>query len=260
MEKNGSPVGTQAVQRAMSVLACFRDGGPMLSASDLARRTELSTSTAHRLARALVSMGFLEQDARTSRYRLGPSMTELGQLSFHQRGLHRVAPELGQLARATSATVDLAIRNGRYAVILIGGSVDPESGTGLRRPLHSTALGKVLLAWAPPGEEDLAALGPLRAQTERTIVDPCDLRAEIERVRKTGYALNDGESSHGIRTLAVPVLDRAEQVRYALAVRSTPEVITDARIGWFAMHARACARALEVLLLSPEERRVTDFG
>ncbi|MFF4417812.1 IclR family transcriptional regulator [Streptosporangium sp. NPDC001559] len=259
MEKSGSPSGTQAVQRAMSVLACFRDGGPTLSASDLARRTRLSTSTAHRLARALVSTGFLEQDARTSRYRLGPSMTELGRLSFHQRGLHRVAPELGQLAHATSATVDLAIRNGPHAVILIGGSVDPDDGTGLRRPLHSTALGKVLLAWAPPGEDDVAALGPLRPQTERTIVDPEELRAEIERVRKVGYALNDGESSHGIRTLAVPVLDRAEQVRYALAVRSTPEVITDTRIGWFAMHARACARALEVLLLPPEERRITDF-
>ncbi|MEV7008490.1 IclR family transcriptional regulator [Streptosporangium sp. NPDC051022] len=260
MDNDRTPAGAQAVQRAMNVLASFQDGGPTLSASDLSRRTGLSTSTAHRLARALVSGGFLEQDARTARYRLGPSMTELGRLSFHQRGLHRVAPELGQLARVTSATVDLAIRNGRHAVILIGGSVDPESGTGLRRPLHSTALGKVLLAWAPPGEEDPAALAPLRPQTERTIVDLDDLRAETERVRRTGYALNDGESFHGVRTLAVPVLDRAERVRYALAVRSTPAVITDARIGWFAMHARACARALEVLLLSPEERGLAAFG
>lgn len=53
----------------------------------------------------------------------------------------------------------------------------------------------------------------------------------------------------------MPVLDRLDHVRYALAVRSTPRVMSDARIGWFVTHARACARALEVLLLPPAERR-----
>ncbi|MER7617749.1 IclR family transcriptional regulator domain-containing protein, partial [Nonomuraea wenchangensis] len=100
------------------------------------------------------------------------------------------------------------------------------------------------------------ALGPLRALTGRTIVDHAELRAELDRVREAGYALNDGESGDGIRTVAVPVLDRRDHARYALAVRSTPLVIGDARIGWFAAHARACARALEVLLIPPAERRL----
>lgn len=80
------PAGAQAVRRALDVLHCFHDNGPDLSASDLARRLGLSTSTAHRLARTLLGAGFLEQDARTARYRLGPAMTELGRLSYHQRG------------------------------------------------------------------------------------------------------------------------------------------------------------------------------
>ncbi|MEU6411826.1 IclR family transcriptional regulator [Microbispora sp. NPDC046933] len=250
--------GAQAVQRAMAVLTCFQDGGPPLSASDIARRLGLSGSTAHRLAQALAGSGFLEQDPQTARYRLGPSVTELGRLSFHQRGLHRVTPELNQLARVTSATVDLAMRNGKHAVILLGGSVDPDSAIGLRRPLHSTALGKVLLAWAAPPGDDLTLLGSLPPQTDRTITDPGELRAEIEKVRENGYALNDGESAYGVRTLAVPVLDRAEHARYALAVRATPRLITEARIGWFVSHALACARALEVLLLPPSERRIAD--
>jgi DNA-binding IclR family transcriptional regulator len=242
--------GSQAVHRALSVLQCFRDNAPALSASDLARRLDLPTSTAHRLARALVDQGFLEQDPQTSRYRLGPAITELGQLSFHQRGLHRAAPELEQLTRITGATVDLAIRSGGQAVILAGGSVR-ENGFGLRRPLHSTALGKVLLAWDPT---DLDTLGPLTALTARTIVHVDDLRIEVARVRRLGYALNDRESSDGIRTLAVPVLDRYERVHCAVAARSTPEVLTDARLGWFLAHIRDCARALEVLLLPPASR------
>jgi DNA-binding IclR family transcriptional regulator len=247
--------GVQAVRRAIGMLGCFGGGDASLSLSDLSRRMELSTSTTHRLARTLTAAGFLEQETRTGRYRLGPSITELGQLSFHRRGLHRIAPELAELARVTSATVDLAVRNDRHAVILLGGSLNPDSGIGLRRLLHSTALGKVLLAWAPEGRADLEALGPLRALTGRTIVEHGELRAELERVREAGYALNDGESSDGVRTIAVPVLDRLSHVRYALAVRSTPQVISDARLGWFAAHARACARTLEVLLLPPDERR-----
>jgi DNA-binding IclR family transcriptional regulator len=77
----------------------------------------------------------------------------------------------------------------------------------------------------------------------------------LARVRNNAYALNDGESAYGVRTLAVPVLDGAGHARFALAVRATPEVITEARTEWFLVQARSCARALEVLLLSPAERR-----
>ncbi|WP_327267279.1 IclR family transcriptional regulator [Streptomyces sp. NBC_01218] len=248
-----APGGAQAVQRALDVLHCFHDNGPDLSASDLARRLSLSVSTAHRLARTLLGAEFLEQDARTSRYRLGPAVTELGRLSYHQRGLHLAAPELADLADRTGATADLALRSGPYAVIVAGGSVTPK--VGLRRPLHSTALGKVLLAWATPGEGGPSSLPPLPAFTDRTIVEPAALDAELARVRSAGYAVNDGESAHGVRTLAVPVLDGAGHARFALAVRGTPSVITEARTDGFLAQARSCARALEVLLLSPGERR-----
>ncbi|MFI8435410.1 IclR family transcriptional regulator [Streptomyces sp. NPDC079020] len=248
-----APGGAQAVRRALDVLHCFHDNGPDLSASDLARRLELSVSTAHRLARTLLGAGFLEQDPRTSRYRLGPAVTELGRLSYHQRGLHLAAPELADLAERTGATADLALRSGPHAVIVAGGSVAPR--VGLRRPLHSTALGKVLLAWARPGEGGPGSLPPLPAFTDRTIVDPAALRDELARVRADEYALNDGESAYGVRTLAVPVLDGAGHARFALAVRATPAVITPERTGRLLAQARSCARALEVLLLSPAERR-----
>ncbi|GHF05691.1 IclR family transcriptional regulator [Streptomyces spiralis] len=248
-----SPSGAQAVQRALDVLHCFHDNAPDLSASELARRLNLSTSTAHRLARTLLGAGFLEQDARTARYRLGPAVTELGRLSYHQRGLHLAAPELADLAQRTGATADLALRSGPHAVIVAGGSVTPK--VGLRRPLHSTALGKVLLAWPRPGEGGPESLPPLPAFTDRTIVEPAALAAELERVRVAEYALNDGESAYGVRTLAVPVLDHMESARFALAVRATPDVITHDRMSWFLTQARTCARALEILLLPPSERR-----
>ncbi|MFJ5229695.1 IclR family transcriptional regulator [Kitasatospora sp. NPDC088391] len=246
------PAGAQAVHRALGLLQSFHDNGPDLSASELARRTGLSVSTAHRLARTLVATGFLDQDERTARYRLGPAVAELGQLAFHRRGLHLAAPELDRLARRTGAVADLAIRSGPHAVVLVGGSVRPAGGLGLRRPLHSTALGKVLLAWPAPTDPPLR--GPLPACTDRTLTDPAALDAELALTRDRGYALNDGESAPGVRTLAVPVLDRAPVARFALAVRSTPDHLTPETLPRTLAQARTCAAALTVLLLPPEER------
>lgn len=244
--------GAQAVHRTLALLQCFSDSPQDLTASDLARRTGLALSTAHRLLKALTNAALLEQDPATARYRLGPSLAELGRLAYHRRGLHRAEPELEDLAARTGATADLATRIGGHAVILAGGSLDRDGTRGLRRPLHSTALGKVLLAWGD--DADLASL-PLEPLTRRTITDPQELREELERVRTAGYALNEGESASGVRTVAVPVLDDAHRARFALALRSSPEAMASARLAWFIEQAAACATALEVLLLPPGQRR-----
>lgn len=236
-----TPTGAQAVQRALDVLHSFHDNGPDLSASDLSRRLGLPVSTAHRLARTLVGAGFLEQDVRTARYRLGPAMTELGRLSYHRRGLHLAAPELADLGARTGAVADLALRSGPHAVIVAGGPVPPMAG--LRRPLRSSAPGRVLLAW--PGPDGHAALD-----------------GELADVRADGFAREDSEmapgaygAAYGTRTLAVPVLDRVGHARFALSLRAAPAVMTDERAAWFLAQARACAQALEILLLPPAERR-----
>ncbi|MEZ0109927.1 DNA-binding IclR family transcriptional regulator [Catenulispora sp. EB89] len=256
MDRDSAPAapreGAQAVHRTLALLQCFSDSPQDLTASDLARRTGLALSTAHRLLKVLTNEAFLEQDPATARYRLGPSLAELGRLAYHRRGLHRAEPELAELSARTGATADLATRVAEHAVILVGGSLDRDGARGLRRPLHSTALGKVLLAWGD--DADLAAL-PRPQLTGRTITDPRDLRDELERVRTAGFALNEGESSAGVRTVAVPVLDNANRARFALALRSSPEAMASARLGWFAEQAAACATALEVLLLPPGQRR-----
>ncbi|MBT0773634.1 IclR family transcriptional regulator [Kineosporia sp. J2-2] len=248
------PAGAQAVRRALGLLSAFHDNGPELSASDLARRLNLTVPTAHRLARTLVATGFLEQNERTLRYRLGPAVVELGQLSFHQRGLHLAQPELRQLADRTSSTADLAILAGTHAVIVAGGSVHPRGDLGLRRPLHSTALGKVLLAWATPAEAAVIDELDLAAFTEHTITDADALRAALADIRENGYALNNGESMQGVRTLAVPVLDAEGHARFAVATRTSTAALTDERLEWFLGHARACAAALQILLLPPSQR------
>lgn len=244
---------TRSLDRALAVLRCFGDEQTGLRPAEVARQLQLSTSTAHRLVRTLTDHGFLEPAGQA--YQLGPAMLELGLISYRHRGLQHVGPELDHLMRVTGATADLAIRSNERALLVAGGSLANERVGGIRRPLHSTALGKVLLAWGRNGSPSrVAELAPLQPLTERTITDPERLAGELERVRAAGYAVNDRESAVGVRTVAVPILDRERIARFALAVRGTPDVLPASRIPKTVAQARSCARALSVLLIAPEQR------
>ena len=244
--------GTQAVNRALAVLACFRDGSPDLGVSDIARRLALKASTVHRLPRTLLEAGFIEQDATTSRYRLGNALAEYGQIVYRQRRVDVAEPYLRRLARATGDNVALAVRHGADVLLLANSEPRTAGGpevTGRRIPLHATALGKVLLAWAPEDEADLRTIGPLTRATERTITDPAELSVELDRTRGLGYAISDEELSPGIRTVAVPVLDHAGHAVFALAVRGPVGRITDPRIPEIIERTRTTADQIAAALL-----------
>ncbi|CCH31675.1 IclR family transcriptional regulator [Actinosynnema sp. NPDC047251] len=249
MATSAAAPGAQAVHRALGVLQCFRHNGPELGVTDIAKAMELPISTAHRLVLALVAAGFLERDPDTARYRLGTTVAELGQLHYLQHGLHKLEPVLDRLARTTKASASISVRSGHDALVLIGGLGGAELSDGVRAPLHTTAMGKVLLAWAPPGEDDLDALPELVRPTDRTIGSRDELRGELDRVRAAGYALNNGESEVGVRSVAVPVLDADGFSYAALTLRATPELITDDRVRWFVDQALARVDRVAALLL-----------
>ncbi|GLU45703.1 IclR family transcriptional regulator [Nocardiopsis ansamitocini] len=247
--EDAPPSGAQAVVRALRVLHCFRDHGPELGATDIARLLDLRTSTAYRLARTLVGEGFLERDPGSSRYRLGASVAELGQVLYRHRGLYRAEPLIESLAAVTGTSPGLAIRSGRSAIVVVGEVADPEAGVGVHIPLHASAMGKVLLAWNPDFEA--AELGELVALTRRTITDPHRLEAELVRVRDCGYAVNDEELMAGKRTVAVPLADEFGQVQMALALRADATALPRERVAEVAEIGREYAPAFQRVLLRP---------
>ena len=252
--------GTQAIERALAIMGAFDSQRTVCSATQLAAELHLPLSTTHRIAQALAQAGLLEQGgARGSRrrYRLGPEALRLGRLAEQQFGLDRISAELADLALRTQTTVDLACLSRNYALVVAGSSVDGDGTPFLRLALHSTALGKVLLAWPSrtagmlDDPRHLQTLGPLVAHTSATITETEELREELHVVRENGYAVNDGESANGVRTLAVPVLDPSGHARYALAARATPELISNRRLDEFLQQLRASARTLALQLLPP---------
>jgi DNA-binding IclR family transcriptional regulator len=202
--------GAQSVERALAVLRCFEVADGDLGVTDIATRAGLSVSTAHRLVRALCGGGLLSQDPRTERYQLGPTLVVLGRRAEEHLGYARAMPALEGLARSTGESVNLGIRSGSDVLVVLAVSspqplrFDQELGT--RVPLHASAMGKCLLAFADDRRRALAGLSRLARFTERTIVDTPALGAELDRTRARGWSVNDGERDLGVRAVAAPVL------------------------------------------------------
>ncbi|MGW5382574.1 IclR family transcriptional regulator [Nocardia sp. NPDC003963] len=251
MEPTSSANGRlQSVSRALSVLACFRDGDD-LGVSAIARRLDLPVSTTHRLLSALVEAGFLDKVDSPSRYRLGTTLAEYGQLAYRQHRIHLAEPHLEELATITGAKASVATRHGNDAVLLGTSSwreADGHELQGLRLPLHASALGKALLAWTQAGEEQLTRL-PYDSGTARSISGPVELGKELARTRERGYAFNDEELVHGFRTIGVPIGAGAGQVRFALGLRGPVELMIDERVPFFVDLAKVTARNIAGVLV-----------
>lgn len=190
------------------ILEAFHADDEAVTLAELTRRTGVPKATVYRICQELVAWGALERAGVG--YHLGLRLFELGQRAARRRRLHEVAqPFLEELAWQTRETVHCAIRDGHDVLYIekVGGhrQVVRPSRIGGRMPLHCTATGKVLLAYGPRevAEEVLAA--PLRRVTGRTVVAPQLLRAELERIRVNGYAMESEETRVGYLSVAAPV-------------------------------------------------------
>lgn len=146
-------------------------------------------------------------------YRVGLRFLDLGRYARQRDDLYETArPELESLADETGELVNLLVEEhgkGVYLCRIRGDqAVNVAASTGNRVYLHSTALGKAILAHSPERRVDeiLAERG-MPAETERTTTDPAALEAELDEIRERGVAFDREERISGLCCAAVPVLD-----------------------------------------------------
>jgi IclR family acetate operon transcriptional repressor len=214
---------TDAVlDRAFRLLDAFRVPPQNLTLDELAARSGLPRSTAHRLAGQLERLGALERSRRG--WRLGMTLFELGQMVPRQQRLRDVAlAYMEDLYEATRETVQLAVLDDGevlYVEIIAGHRrVATPSRRGGRMPAHCTALGKAMLAFsADAGRGWIAEHPELVARTPRTLTDPALLRRELHDVRRLGLAYDRQEADRGLVCVAAPILHADGTARAALSV------------------------------------------
>ncbi len=219
---------SQSLERGLAVLCAFTPDRPALGISELARELALTRSTTHRYVATLASLGFLEQDETTRKYRLGPRVLDLGFSMLGSLELREIAaPYLRRLTDATGHTSNLAIRDDTDVILIdrVRGRpgryhhLEFTLHVGSRIPAYCSATGKALLAFLPPADLDrLLDRVDLVPRGPRTLTDKGALLAELERVRRTGFAVNDEELESALRSIATPVRARSGQVVAAINV------------------------------------------
>jgi len=245
--------GTQAVERALAILGCFRDGPDELGVSEIATRLGLRVSTAHRIVRALCNARYLEQDPVSERYRLGRELAVLGQRAMRQLGFDLVEPALAALAADTGESASLGVwQEGAVLVAVVVASDQPlrfDHPRGSLVPAHASAMGKAMLAHVDERPEDaLALLRSLARFTPRTITSKRRLGAELDEVRARGYALNQEERYPGVVGIAAPVLDERGRARAAVGVQGPAVRVRPERVSALGRRLQEAAATVAELL------------
>ncbi|UNT00519.1 IclR family transcriptional regulator [Streptomyces tubbatahanensis] len=196
------------VERMTLIMDAFEGRTTRLSLEDVARRTHLPRSTAHRILDQLVRLRWLEHTPHG--YGLGRRALGLGGDGTHNEIREAAAGRLHHMQIQTGMVVHLAVLDGAQIRYLdkIGGrfATSVPSCVGGRAPAHSTALGKAMLAWLAPEAVEAQMTEGMGRLTHRTIADTETLHQELNRIRqRRGLAFERGECVPGIACVAVAV-------------------------------------------------------
>ena len=204
---------TDMVGKALGLLVLLGDEPRGASAAELSRRAELPFSTTYRLLGSLTRDGFVDYEPDGRRYHLGLRIFQLGQRVSNHHGFAGTAlPILRRVTEETGEATILSVRDGNHHLTV--NKVDgPQtfrvtSDPGHLGALHTTSVGKALVAFADDATRGQLVEGlELEPLTEFSITDREAFRAEIELVRKRGFAVMDQENELGMRAVAVPVFN-----------------------------------------------------
>lgn len=206
----------------LQLLAASPDGG--MSLSELARQLHAPKSSIFKIIRTLEAEGFVSWESRSEKYNLTRKLLTLADTVASQSNLRDdLLPFLKELRDRSNETVNLGILDGETAIYIESlegpGPVKCIVQPGKQLALHSTALGKCLLAFRPESEIDrILTAAPLEAYTPHTCTDPVALKKEMAQVRRQGYALDVEEDNPEACCIGAPIRDHLGRVIAAISL------------------------------------------
>lgn len=246
----------QSIERALDILEALASADDGLSLTHLRERVDLPLGTLHRLLATLNERGYATQDAATRHYGPGPKLLEIAAsaLNHRQFSLQRIArPFLQELTAVAGETSNLVIYQGDEAVYIeqVSGPqlVRMFTEVGQRVPLYCTGAGKaILLGMAPAQLDAYLANRQLARITAHTLTSAEQLRAEIERSRERGFAIDDEEREEGVRCAAAPVFDHIGNCVAAISVSGPTTRLSRQQVIEIGFHVRRIAAAASAQL------------
>lgn len=251
-----------ALDRALTLLELLSQSRNGLTLPELAGQASLPRSSVHYLLVTLERRGYLHRNPRTSRYLFGRQVLALANAALPSLGIRQQAgPHLQRLATQTGLTAHLAVFERDSAVVVAKheSSQSPRLPTwvGRRISLHSTSLGKAILAFLPAVElDELLAAHPLARHNQHTLASPRRLREELARVAALGHAVDNEEEELGLRCVGAPIWtpssDTPAAVVASVSVSGAIDAITPDRVDDLARLVKSTAAALSMIVDSSD--------
>lgn len=206
--------GIRVLSRALDILECFSETSSEMTLMELTEKSGLSTSTVHRILRALEQREYLFRNEETKRYSLGPRIEYLAGLinTKSEADLRTKSREsLTELRNQFDESASLYIRDGRDRICIErmegGQTLRTVVKIGERMPVRHGGTGKILMAGMTNEE-----LQELLEEEYDTVIQ------EVERARKQGYWVSNGEREAGLTSIGAPVYDASGKVIAALSL------------------------------------------
>jgi DNA-binding IclR family transcriptional regulator len=212
----------KSVETAFKIIEAVQEESET-TVSELATKIDLSKSAVYKHLQTLRNERYIiKEDSDT--YRIGLRFLNLGQKALQQRETYEVAkPELDSLAEETGEMANLMVEEGGFGVFIYKADSDQavnlDTYAGKEVHLHTTALGKALLAFSSTEKVDeIIEHHGLPKITGNTIADRPELEECLTTIRERGYAFDEGERLEGLRCVATPILDTEDQPIGAISV------------------------------------------
>lgn len=228
MESGTDKYRVESVARAAGLLSAFLRPPHRFGVTELSRATQLTKNQTFRLLQTLLQEELVVQDPDTKAYTLGYRLVELGGVALRGSTLVQVAaPVLDAVAEQTGETINLIARAGDGVAICVDKresrwALQISARVGARFALHAGATPKLLLAFSAPEviEAYLDQRCPLTRFTPYTLTERDELLAELERIRRQGYAVSDEDLDLGACAVAAPIRDHRGVVVAGISVAS----------------------------------------
>jgi DNA-binding IclR family transcriptional regulator len=225
----------KVLDKALRVLELFDERGKELTVTEINDHLNFNKVSTFRIVKNLEDAGYLEKDADTLKYKLGLKVYYLGSLAEPHSAIRKITrPFLEKLNDRCDETVHLAVLNKGEALYLdkIEGkkTIRVITRISTKLPAHCSGVGKTLLAALPEDAlEQIIKEKGLPRFTNNTITELKALKAELAKVRKQGYAIDNEEIEEGLKCAAAPVKDSGGNVVAAVSI-SVPKERFDKKV------------------------------
>ncbi|HPF45800.1 MAG: IclR family transcriptional regulator [Alphaproteobacteria bacterium] len=260
---NGSMVRSLAV--TFKLLDTMANAGEPMRITEIARQLGESKAKIHRHLSTLRSLGVVEQEKTSEKYRLGWKLFRLGQAAFEQFDLKSIAePHMARLRDLTNQSAVLAVPSGGEAMVIA--SMDNSSDTSLRisavpgatPPTTASAQGRIVLAYATEDHREQLLGGPLKAYNKKSITDIAEIRKRLNQIRTRLYETAIEEVMLGFSTIAAPIFDSDEKLIGTVGIIGSVQYIADPPNPQQIAHVQSCAATISKIFNSNAYAGIAD--